>query len=79
MANRLKNIPLRVFREYLEWKGLKKIRTNGGHEIWAGASLKRPVILQTHVDPVPEFIVKNNLRTLNTTWSDFDTFMKETC
>jgi hypothetical protein len=76
MANGLKNIPLRVFREYLQWKGLKKIRTNGGHEIWSGAKYTRPITIQTHVDPVPEFIVKNNLRTLGVGAEDFHEFMR---
>ena len=76
MTRALKNIPIRVFREFLTRKGLKCIRTNGGHEIWARHDLARPVILQTHVDPVPEFIVKNNLRTIGATSADFFDFME---
>ena len=67
----LKNVPLKLFRQYLIFKGLKKIRTNGGHEIWGGTSVKRPITLQTHIDPIPEFIVRNNLRTLNVTKEEF--------
>ncbi len=33
--------------------------------------LTHPVILQTHVDPVPEFIIKNNLRTMDKNVEDF--------
>lgn len=36
MNNSLKNVPLKVFRSFLKEKGLKLIRTNGGHEIWGG-------------------------------------------
>ncbi|MBL7738020.1 MAG: hypothetical protein JNK14_02290 [Chitinophagaceae bacterium] len=61
---KLKNIPLRVFREYLIYCGLNHIRTKGGHEIWSAKGLTRPVVLQSHIDPVPEFIIKNNLRTI---------------
>jgi len=75
MKRSLKNIPLRVFREYLESKGLKKIRTNGGHEIWGGKMLQRSIVLQSHIDPVPEFIIKSNLRTLGVGADDFDNFM----
>lgn len=75
MSNHLKNISLKTFREYLIFKGLKKIRTKGGHEIWAGALVKRPIVLQTHIDPVPEFIVRNSLRTLNVTANDFYKFI----
>jgi hypothetical protein len=48
-------------------KGLKHIRTTGGHKIWGGKSLQRPIVLQTHIDPVPGFIVKQILRALNET------------
>lgn len=75
MANRLKNIPLKLFRDYLSFKGLKLIRTNGGHEIWSGKNLIRPLILQSHFDPVPEFIIKSNLRTLGETAEDFYNFV----
>ena len=61
---KLKNIPLKTFRHYLVWCGLSHIRTKGGHEVWSAKGLTRPVILQTHVDPIPEFIIKNNLRTI---------------
>ena len=74
MSNNLKNIPLKAFRQYLIFKGLKHIRTNGGHEIWGGASVKRPVVIQTHIDPIPEFIIRNALRTLNVTPDDFWNF-----
>lgn len=46
-------------------------RTKGGHEHWTRADLPRPITVQTHVDPVPEFIIKNALRTLGMTKEDF--------
>lgn len=55
------NISLADFRKFLTFLGCKKISTSGGHEKWTKKELLRPVILQTHVDPVPEFIVKNTL------------------
>jgi predicted RNA binding protein YcfA (HicA-like mRNA interferase family) len=60
----LDNIPLRRFRGFLESRGLKVIRTTGGHEVWSRADLGRPVVLQTHIDPVPGFIVRTNLKTI---------------
>jgi hypothetical protein len=74
---RLKNIPLRLFRDYLTYKGLKLIRTSGGHEVWSRHDLTRPVVIQTHIDPIPEFIIKNNLRTINETPEDFIEFCKK--
>ena len=61
---KLKNISLKNFRRYLHHCGLKHIRTKGGHEVWSAQNLTRPVVMQTHVDPIPEFIIKNNLRTI---------------
>ena len=75
MARRFKNVPLKLFRAYLTSKGLKIIRTNGGHEIWAGKEVNRPIVLQAHIDPVPEFIVKQALRTLNVDIEDFTDFL----
>jgi len=75
MAQHLKNISVQTFRKYLEWKGLKHIRTNGGHEIWCRSDLKRPVVIQSHITPVPEFIVKQVLRTLNVEKQDFIDFL----
>jgi hypothetical protein len=76
MNRSLKNISPKIFREYLVYKGLKKIRNKGGHEIWSRSDLNRPVVFQTHIDPIPEFIVKNNLRTIGTNAKDFFTFLE---
>jgi len=42
----LQNIDLSDFQSFLFEKGLKVIRTKGGHEIWSRKDLKRPVVLQ---------------------------------
>jgi len=75
MPQNLKNIPLKDFRRFLEHKGLNVIRTTGGHEVWSSKSLFRPIILQTHINPVPEFIVRNNLRTLGSDKKEFLNFL----
>jgi hypothetical protein len=71
MGGSIKNISLRLFRQFLTSKGLKVIRTNGGHEIWGGKQLLRPIVIQTHIDPIPEFVIKNNLRNMGVTVEDF--------
>ena len=76
MPNGLKNISLRLFREYLYFKGLKPIREKGGHEVWSRKDLFRPIIIQSHIDPIPEFIIRSNLRTLGATTDDFYEFIK---
>lgn len=72
----LRNIPIRTLRKYIKSKGLTYIRTKGGHEIWVKSSLARPVVFQSHIDPVPEFIVLNILRTIGESREDFINFLE---
>ena len=67
----LKNITLADFRRYLLSVGCELTRTNGGHEIWTRKGLTRPIMLQSHIDPVPEFIIKKLLGTLGVSKKDF--------
>ena len=65
---KLSNIPVKEFRKFLQSQGLNLIKDakgRGGHEKWSKSSLDRPITIQTHVDPVPEFIVKQVLRHLD--------------
>ncbi len=55
----------------MQAQGCKNTRTSGGHEHWIRKDLNRPITLQTHVSPIPEFIVKNHLRTLSINKKDF--------
>ncbi len=75
MGNSLKNISLAEFRKFLEYKGCRKIRTKGGHEIWSGEYLPRPIVLQSHIDPVPLFIIRNNLKTLGASVEELAIFL----
>lgn len=75
MPRSLKNIPLKEFRKFLELKGLKVIRITGGHEVWSGKEMLRPIVLQTHIDLVPEFIIRNNLRTLGSNKNELLEFL----
>jgi len=73
-TRKLSNISLNDFRGFLAKQGLKIIKTakgRGGHEKWSRVDLERPITIQTHVDPVPEFIVKQVLRHLNMTREQF--------
>lgn len=67
----LSNISIAQFRVVLSALGLCCVRTKGGHEAWSKAGMLRPVIFQTHVDPIPEFIIKSNLRTLGLSREEF--------
>ena len=72
MSPGLRNIPLRRYRKFLEELGCKCARTNGGHEHWTRADLNRPITLQSHIDPVPEFIVRQHLRYLGMEREQFE-------
>jgi len=76
-TQKLSNISLKDFRKFLKKQGLNIIKDSkgrGGHEKWSKSGMDRPVTIQTHIDPVPEFIVKQILRHLK---MDRKTFFKE--
>lgn len=70
-TRKLSNVTLDDYRAFLEKAGCKYVGTEGGHEKWVRKDLFRPVIVQTHVIPVPEFIIKNALRSLKLIKQDF--------
>jgi predicted RNA binding protein YcfA (HicA-like mRNA interferase family) len=70
-SKHLRNITLRDYCDFLEHVGCKCIRTKGGHYQYARANLSRPLRLQAHIDPVPEFIILNHLRILGLTRKQF--------
>jgi hypothetical protein len=70
-TQKLSNISISEFRRFLELIGCKYIKTEGGHEKWSRKNLRRPVIFQTHINPVPERIIKNNLRSLGMSREEF--------
>lgn len=67
----LRNISLSKFESFLELCGCKYIKTEGGHAKYFRSDLFRPIMFQTHIDPVPEFIIKNALRPLGYSRNDF--------
>jgi len=75
MTPSIKNVSIKDFKCFLLHHGLKRIRVTDGHEVWCGKGLTRPVIFQTHIDPVPLFIIKNNLRTMRLTLADLRNYI----
>jgi len=62
---RLSNISIDEFKQFLEFIGCFRVDNgNEGHEKWERPGVPRPIIFQTHIDPIPEFILRNNLRNL---------------
>ena len=77
---RLSNIPLKDIRAFLKSQGIQKTvisKGRGGHEKWEKKGLLRPIMLQTHEDPVPERIVKQIMRHLKLTRKEFIKLLKE--
>lgn len=74
---RLGNISLADFRRFLLHIGCVRVSTSGGHEKWKKAGCMRSIIVQTHLDPVPERVVRSNLETLGLTRKDLERFLLE--
>ena len=75
---RLGNISIEEFRYFLERHGCVKVSSgNSGHEKWVKEGALRPVVFQTHIDPIPAFIIKNNLRNIGLSMSDLREWLKE--
>jgi hypothetical protein len=71
VTQKLSNISLADLRRFLREQGCNHIGDKGGHEKWSRKDLIRPIVIQSHIDPVPEFIVKQILRTLDIDRSEF--------
>ena len=68
---KINNVKLSVLKKYLKIKGAKKIRTKGGHEIWSHKELNISITFQTHIDPVPGFVISQITEKFNDTKEDF--------
>ena len=71
MATHLKNVSLKDCRKFLMKVGCHNNRNTGGHEHWTRFDLLRPITIQSHIDPVPEFIMKQILRALDMDKDEF--------
>ncbi|MES2765573.1 MAG: type II toxin-antitoxin system HicA family toxin [Bacteroidota bacterium] len=70
-TRKLSNITIAQYREFLKKAGCEFVRTNAGHEVWARKDMSRPIVFQTHIEPVPEFIIKNALKAMELSKKDF--------
>jgi hypothetical protein len=75
MTSSIKNVSVNDFKRFLSHQGLKRIRITSGHEVWCGKELTRPVVFQTHKDPIPLFVIKSNLRTMGLTLTDLRDYL----
>ena len=58
-------------------QGCKLIRNEKGHDKFTKLTLTRPIVIQNHIDPVPEFIVKQIMRTLGLNNKDMQQILSE--
>ena len=75
-ANPLKNVFLKDCRKFLLSTGCQHKRTTGGHEHWTRVDLLRPITIQTHIDPVPERIMKQIINALEIDRDEFQEILK---
>lgn len=72
---RMSNISLSDYRKFLFEMGCVRVangtKGRGGHELWVKKGFSRPITLQSHIDPVPERVLRNGLATLGMTRKDF--------
>ena len=54
---RLSNISIADFKAFLESKGCVRVDNgNEGHEKWEKIGVTRPIIFQSHIDPIIVFV-----------------------
>ena len=69
---RIGNISIADFRLFLAEQGCHKVESgNTGHEKWTKDGILRPVVFQTHIDPIPYFIIIPEI-----TFSDVNGFLR---
>lgn len=68
---KLSNIPLSKFKKFLENQRCKHIGGKGGHLKYTRKDLKRPIVIQSHIDPVPVRIIGQVLRAMKLTNKKF--------
>lgn len=74
---KLSNIPYKTMIWFLEHQGLKHISTEGGHAKYTRKDLLRPITIQTHICPVPEFIVSQILKHLKFNKKSFHQYVQK--
>jgi len=64
------NISPKQFQKFLLYVGCSLKRTHGDHFIYVRSGLARPIVIPKD-NPLPQFIIRNNLKILGITWEEF--------
>jgi len=64
------NITNKQFQKFLIYVGCSLKRSRGDHFVYVRPDLIRPIIIPLD-NPLPQFIVRNNLNLLGISWEEF--------
>jgi predicted RNA binding protein YcfA (HicA-like mRNA interferase family) len=74
--SRLTPLPISKYKKFLEHVGCVFKRQKGDHLIYTRDGLKRPVVFPYDKE-IPVFIIRNNLRTLGISVSDYQNILSK--
>ena len=69
------SVSWRRFEKFVIQHGCKHVRTNGDHRIYVKNGLNRPLVIPQY-NPLPIFIILNNLRVLGVTKKELKRFLQ---
>lgn len=64
------NITNKQFQKFLLYVGCSQKRSKGDHFVYVRSGLMRPIIIPLD-NPLPQFIIRNNLKLLGISWEEF--------
>ena len=64
------------FQKFLIYVGCSLKRVRGDHFVYSREDLQRPIIIPLD-NPLPQFIIKNNLDLLGISWEEFFRIIEE--
>ena len=73
---RIVPVPARKLRRVFERAGFTCTRTEGDHSVFTKAGVKRPIVIPDW-NPVPVFIIKNNLKSAGISREEYFSFLDD--
>jgi hypothetical protein len=70
------NVTNKQFHKFLIYVGCSLKRSHGDHFVYVRFGLIRPIIIPND-NPIPQFIIRNNLKLLGLTWEEFFSILKK--
>jgi len=64
------NITNKQFQKFLLFVGCSLKRSKGDHFVYTRSDLIRPIVIPND-NPLPQFIIRNNLKLLGISWDEF--------